>query len=74
MRWAQTCVAHKYDIVTLVLKGGICHFAKWQIPPFNAKVTIWDYRRTSVGVPDKDVIGLYSRNQRNRSVQPATAA
>ena len=23
----------------LVLKGGICHFAKWQIPPFNTEVS-----------------------------------
>ena len=27
-------------IVTLVLKGGICHFEKWQIPPFKTKVTM----------------------------------
>ena len=24
---------------TWVLKGGICHFAKWQIPPFNTEVS-----------------------------------
>ena len=29
-------------IVTLVLKGRICHFVKWQIQPFNTKV-IWEY-------------------------------
>ena len=33
----QNALATAID--TLVLKGGICHFAKWQIPPFNAKVS-----------------------------------
>ena len=26
---------HGNDIVSLALKGGICHFAKLQMPPFN---------------------------------------
>ena len=26
--------------ITLLLKGGICHFTKWQIPPFNIRVTV----------------------------------
>ena len=30
------------DIVTWVLKGGICHFAKWKIPPFNTQVSTFN--------------------------------
>ena len=28
------------QFVTMVLKGGICHFTKWQIRPFISKRTI----------------------------------
>ena len=30
--------AHMHDIMSVVLNGGICHFVKWQIPPFNTTV------------------------------------
>ena len=45
----------RYNIADLVLKGGICHFAKWQIPLFNTKVraatgqsVAWHYLRSQI--------------------------
>ena len=34
-------VFSRISIITLALKGRICHFAKWQIPPSNTKMMIY---------------------------------
>ena len=45
--------------VTVILKSGICHFNKWQIPLFNSTVTSWSGEFTStapvVGSPREAV-------------------
>ena len=39
-RTIQGTVMVVQHTITLVLKGDICHFLKWQIPPFDTKVSV----------------------------------